>query len=92
MFRVGVVNKRRAVRRFYGNIFKKSQKMASSLTAARLSSAEPTDDNIESKLKYLIKDRCLRISEYFKDYDPLRSGYITSQYIKSVVSIFHIML
>lgn len=38
----------------------------------------PPLSDVENKLKYFIQDRAIRVSEYFKDFDPLRSGYITS--------------
>ena len=44
------------------------------------SSPPPALTAIENKLKYIIQNRGIRISEFFQDYDPLRSGYITSEF------------
>lgn len=43
-------------------------------------SPQPELTSIENKLKYIIQNRGIRVSEFFQDYDPLRSGYITSEY------------
>ena len=34
---------------------------------------------VEERLKHATQTRRIRVSEFFKDYDPLRSGFITSE-------------
>jgi Ca2+-binding EF-hand superfamily protein len=37
----------------------------------------PALDDVEKKLKHIVNERRIRVSEFFRDFDPLRSGYIT---------------
>lgn len=34
---------------------------------------------VEDKLRHVTQIKRIRVSEFFKDFDPLRSGYITSK-------------
>lgn len=34
---------------------------------------------VESQLRYYVQKKMVRVSEFFKDFDSLRSGYITSE-------------
>lgn len=36
-------------------------------------------EDVEDKFKSMAVTKRIRVSEFFKDYDPLRSGYITSE-------------
>ena len=36
-------------------------------------------EDVEERLKSMAMTKRIRVSEFFKDYDPLRSGYITSE-------------
>ena len=35
-------------------------------------------ENVEDQLRHVTQTKRIRVSEFFKDFDPLRSGYITS--------------
>lgn len=35
--------------------------------------------SLEERLKYITQIKRIRVSEFFKDFDPLRSGFITSK-------------
>lgn len=35
--------------------------------------------SLEDRLKYITQIKRIRVSEFFKDFDPLRSGFITSK-------------
>lgn len=43
---------------------------------------------VEDRLRAAIKYKNVRIREFFRDFDPLRKGSITSEYI-SVVKTLH---
>jgi len=40
---------------------------------------QPSGEGIEVKLRRAAKDKRLRFTEFFKDFDSLRSGFITSK-------------
>ena len=41
----------------------------------------PTSEgaNIEAKIRHTTQTKRIRVSEFFKDYDPLRSGFISGE-------------
>ena len=45
----------------------------------RQSVPEQVVDVVENQLRHITKTKMIRVSEFFKDFDPLRSGYITSE-------------
>lgn len=50
-------------------------KGSNSTSAVAFKSAE----NVEDQLRHVTQIKRIRVSEFFKDFDPLRSGYITSK-------------
>ena len=36
-------------------------------------------ETVEDQLRHVTQIKRIRVSEFFKDFDPLRSGYITSK-------------
>ena len=62
-----------------GEPWKKSSK--------RLGIIQHTGDDVEIQLRHLTQIKMIRVSEYFKDYDPLLSGFITSKEIKDLVPL-----
>ena len=34
---------------------------------------------VEAQLRHILQKKQIRVSEFFRDFDPLRSGYITSR-------------
>ncbi len=40
---------------------------------------QPSGEGIEVRLRHAAKYKRLRVTEYFKDFDPLRSGFISSK-------------
>ena len=34
---------------------------------------------VESQLRHIVQKKMIRVSEFFRDFDPLRSGYIPSK-------------
>ena len=51
-----------------------------------------TVDDVIEKIQKVTKQKSLRISEFMKDYDPLRSGSITSNQFLSSLSMLKIYL
>ena len=41
-------------------------------------------ENVEDQLRHATQMKRIRVSEFFKDFDPLRSGYITSKKSKLI--------
>ena len=42
-------------------------------------------ENVEDQLRHVTQIKRIRVSEFFKDFDPLRSGYITSKAPKFIM-------
>ena len=51
---------------------------------------QQTGDGIEVRLRHAAQDKMLRVTEYFKDFDPLRSGFISSEGTKASTMYTHI--
>ena len=57
-----------------------------------LKNANPTVEDVIEKIQKITKQRSLRISEFMRDYDPLRSGSITKTQFLESLSMLHLFL
>lgn len=45
--------------------------------------------SLKERLKYITQIKRIRVSEFFKDFDPLRSGFITSKELCTDILIYY---
>ena len=57
-----------------------------------LKNANPTVEDVIEKIQKITLQRSLRISEFMRDYDPLRSGSITKTQFLESLSMLHLYL
>ena len=57
-----------------------------------LKNENPTTEDVIEKIQKITLQRSLRISEFMRDYDPLRSGSITKTQFLESLSMLHLYL
>ena len=63
------------------DVYPKGSNSTGGVHVAAFKSAE----NVEDQLRHVTQIKRIRVSEFFKDFDPLRSGYITSKAPKFIM-------
>jgi len=81
------------VGRGYNHSFNYYPKTQPRITGIDIKKDKPNDvDDIIAKLRQLCKEQRIRISEFFRDFDKLRSGFITATQFRIGLNMAKVVL